>query len=285
MFLVNNRHGPEQFNHTCEKGCPCEPIPMALGDKEVAYKEVTKHFMAPLGNNTCDKGTCPCEPLPIGITEKDGKHFMTPLGPLQLTAEECNEILMKRAAAAAGTTQPNANQNHSPSQSPPDSKPLVTNQPAKIRPYSCLECGKSFLLKHHLTTHARVHSGERPHICIHCGKTFAHKHCLNTHLLLHSSQRPYQCAECKKSFTLKHHLLTHSRVETVHCCRRRDFVTNFFFRRYIVGNVRLSAPSAEERFRWNDTSLLIPNSTLARGRTFAKIAANRLRRKITSYVS
>lgn len=213
MFLVNNRHVADSFsNHNCEKGCPCEPLPMALSDKDVTYKDVSKHFMAPLGNNTCDKG-CPCEPLPIGITEKDGKHFMTPLGPLQLTAEECNEILMKRAAAAA--SQQNSHQSHSPSQSPSDSKPIVTGTPVKTRPYSCLECGKSFLLKHHLTTHARVHSGERPHICIHCGKTFAHKHCLNTHLLLHSSQRPYQCAECKKSFTLKHHLLTHSRVSSL----------------------------------------------------------------------
>lgn len=186
MFLVNNKHAQDVFtNNTCEKGCPCEPIPITFGEKE-------------------------------------GKHFMTPLGPLQLTAEECNEILMKRAAAAAGgggggAGGGGANQNqmssHSP-QSPPESKPQAQSAatPAKIRPYSCLECGKSFLLKHHLTTHTRVHSGERPHVCIHCGKTFAHKHCLNTHLLLHSSQRPYQCPECKKSFTLKHHLLTHSRV-------------------------------------------------------------------------
>jgi uncharacterized Zn-finger protein len=82
----------------------------------------------------------------------------------------------------------------------------------KARPYFCDECGKSFLLKHHLTTHARTHTGIRPHVCSHCGKTFTHKHCLNTHLLLHSSDRPYQCLECKKSFTLKHHLITHSKV-------------------------------------------------------------------------
>lgn len=82
----------------------------------------------------------------------------------------------------------------------------------KLRPYSCDECGKSFLLKHHLTTHARTHTGIKPHTCIYCGKSFTHKHCLNTHLLLHSSERPYQCSECKKSFTLKHHLLTHMKV-------------------------------------------------------------------------
>lgn len=34
------------------------------------------------------------------------KPFMTPLGPLQLTAEECNEILMKRALQAQGITTP-----------------------------------------------------------------------------------------------------------------------------------------------------------------------------------
>lgn len=88
----------------------------------------------------------------------------------------------------------------------------VQQKPGKARPYFCEECGKSFLLKHHLTTHLRTHTGIRPHVCSHCGKSFTHKHCLNTHLLLHSSDRPYQCLECKKSFTLKHHLITHSKV-------------------------------------------------------------------------
>jgi uncharacterized Zn-finger protein len=30
----------------------------------------------------------------------------------------------------------------------------------KERPYACEQCGKTFLLKHHLTTHARSHTGE-----------------------------------------------------------------------------------------------------------------------------
>lgn len=209
---------------------------------------------------TCDKGGCNCDaahttPAPtifpnaaLVFTTSDkhtmSKHFMTPIGPLQLTAEECNEILMKRAAAASSNQQTNSN-NVSTSQ--PDTSATSAHfghvlthvntaqidtkvkqqqdmgsqvRVPKERPYSCAECGKSFLLKHHLTTHARVHTGERPHICVHCGKSFAHKHCLHTHLLLHSAERPYQCRECKKSFTLKHHLVTHTRVHT----RERPFV-------------------------------------------------------------
>lgn len=47
-----------------------------------------------------------------------GKHFTTPLGPIQLTAEECNEILMKRALQAAqgigtpGTVNDTSQLNH-----------------------------------------------------------------------------------------------------------------------------------------------------------------------------
>lgn len=38
------------------------------------------------------------------LTTAGGKmHFMSPIGPLQLTAEECNEILAKRAMSAAQT--------------------------------------------------------------------------------------------------------------------------------------------------------------------------------------
>lgn len=86
----------------------------------------------------------------------------------------------------------------------PDKSQVVV---AKTRPHTCEECGKTFLMKHHLSTHLRIHSGERPHICPECGKSFALKHCLSTHLLLHTADRPYKCLECNKSFTLKHHLV------------------------------------------------------------------------------
>lgn len=36
----------------------------------------------------------------VYTTSDKTTHFMSPIGSLQLTAEECNEILMKRAVAA-----------------------------------------------------------------------------------------------------------------------------------------------------------------------------------------
>ncbi|KAJ8681212.1 hypothetical protein QAD02_016999 [Eretmocerus hayati] len=212
-------HGHNQTTHVCEKTetieshHPSSSPSLAFPNTLVFATADTKHGMP--------------------------KHFMTPIGPLQLTAEECNEILMKRAAAASNQSNSNnviVSQAESTAHfshvlthvntTQIDKKPQQVQDMGsqarvpKERPYSCSECGKSFLLKHHLTTHARVHTGERPHICPHCGKSFAHKHCLHTHLLLHSAERPFQCRECKKSFTLKHHLVTHTRVHT----RERPFV-------------------------------------------------------------
>uniref|UniRef100_A0A1B0FNT4 C2H2-type domain-containing protein n=1 Tax=Glossina morsitans morsitans TaxID=37546 RepID=A0A1B0FNT4_GLOMM len=226
----------------------------------------------------------------ILTTAAGAKTYFSPIGPIHLTAEECNEILMKRALAASQTQTITTNDGHTTTTAASDILPGISVQVQKViqgledndesqgeapnlklepgtldmspkaelqeninfsdndttikkeRPYSCEECGKSFLLKHHLTTHARVHTGERPHICTHCGKSFAHKHCLNTHLLLHSTDRPYQCTECKKSFTLKHHLLTHSRVHS----RDRPFICpecgrSFPLKRHLVTHSKFHA--------------------------------------------
>lgn len=240
------------MNENCQQTPTTHGHTGAHNQTHVTHARVKKH--SDVFTLTCDKGGCNCDaahttpaptifPNALVFTTGDkhamSKHFMTPIGPLQLTAEECNEILMKRAAAASTQattnnvstsqadtathfghvlTHVNATQIETKVKTQQDMGSQV--RVPKERPYSCSECGKSFLLKHHLTTHARVHTGERPHICVHCGKSFAHKHCLHTHLLLHSAERPYQCRECKKSFTLKHHLVTHTRVHT----RERPFV-------------------------------------------------------------
>ncbi|PIO31923.1 hypothetical protein AB205_0080250 [Aquarana catesbeiana] len=83
-----------------------------------------------------------------------------------------------------------------------------------MRPYSCSECGKSFLLKGNLLTHQRVHTGERPFSCSECGKCFTQKGVLIRHQKCHTGERPFSCTECGKRFTEKASLQSHKRIHT-----------------------------------------------------------------------
>lgn len=141
------------------------------------------------------------------------RHFLAPhIPPL---TNEADYFQRKPPTTSSGSGQQNVVSSQTQTGEPLSQVSPVTTtnnnkqlNPYKQRPHTCEECGKSFLLKHHLATHIRVHTGERPHVCPECGKTFALKHCLSTHLLLHSAERPYKCNECNKSFTLKHHLVS-----------------------------------------------------------------------------
>lgn len=75
--------------------------------------------------------------------------------------EEQEDIEMQLIAPKLEVTE--AIQSHShhegTSAEQPQSKHGTEGKSAAGRPFSCEQCGKKFLLKHHLTTHARVHTG------------------------------------------------------------------------------------------------------------------------------
>ncbi|XP_063157944.1 zinc finger protein 467 [Candoia aspera] len=108
------------------------------------------------------------------------------------------------------------------------------------RPFACLQCGKAFGKKAHLTRHARVHTGERPFACTHCGRRFSQKIHLGSHERVHTGERPFPCDRCPKSFRKKTHLVRHQLTHTgerPHACSL--CARSFVHRRHLLRHQRL----------------------------------------------
>ena len=64
----------------------------------------------------------------------------------------------------------------------------------EIKPFTCMECSKSYPTKAQLKSHKMVHSDEKPHKCNDCRKTFKRKNELVSHITwIHSSEKPFSC--------------------------------------------------------------------------------------------
>lgn len=99
--------------------------------------------------------------------------------------------------------------------------PPVTSQAAKSptavkkeeKTHICIDCGKTFGRKDHLTRHHLIHSGIT-FPCDICNSRFSRKDKVKDHMLkVHHPERcekPYNCVHCGKLFGRKDHLRRHS---------------------------------------------------------------------------
>jgi len=91
------------------------------------------------------------------------------------------------------------------------------------RKHQCEVCGRAFSRSNTLTTHKRIHTGDRPFPCDLCGKTFRQLGNLTRHKLTHDAFKPHACPKCNKSFSRTSNLNTHLRTHTNY----KPFVCDF----------------------------------------------------------
>ncbi|KAF5290072.1 hypothetical protein FQA39_LY14853 [Lamprigera yunnana] len=75
--------------------------------------------------------------------------------------------------------------------------------------YFCNECTFKTPWRSSITTHLRLHKGDRPFHCNECDNKCVTKADLKKHLWTHSNEKPFHCTDCNYKAARKYHLKLH----------------------------------------------------------------------------